>query len=138
MMIYTFLSESFCSFFKVHFCDTLTHQLSIHHVLFLVLFFSKNSTCKSWSNINFSLLFFESSLEDLWKCWLLRANLLNLCESIHGNKMLTNCCTEQSFEINAPLQYACWLTVEIFLNYRTSCPIKTVTLLHTYRSSMLR
>ena len=122
-------------FFKVHFCDTLTHQLSIHHVLFLVLVFAKNSTCKCWSYINFSLLFFESSLEDLWKCWLLRANL---CESIHGNKMLTNCCTEQSFEINAPLQYARWLTVETFLHYRTSCSVKTVTLLHTYRSSMLR
>ena len=122
------------SILYIHFFDTW-HQ-DFHTSCFIFGFgLSKNSTCKCWSNINFSLLFFESSLEDLWKCWLLRANL---CESIHGNKMLTNCCTEQSFEINAPLQYARWLTVEIFLHYRTSCSVKTVTLLHTYRSSMLR
>ena len=58
-------------FFKVHFCDTLTHQLSIHHVLFLVLFFQKIHH----ANVGAILTFLCFSLNHLWKiyenvgCW---------------------------------------------------------------------
>ena len=58
-------------FFKVHFCYTLTHQLSIHHVLFLVLVFQKNQH----ANVGAILTFLCFSLNHLWKiyenvgCW---------------------------------------------------------------------
>ena len=56
---------------------------------------------KSFRRKTSSALKYGAFLDDLWKRWLLRPNL---CESIHGNKMLTNCSSQQSLEISASAQ----------------------------------